>query len=95
MTLALHRVFNELRTAGLIPLTDALIVNPNDKVEVAEAIQHALHMSGEERVARWEAMSKVLWSSDVSRSAAAFITDLAANKAGRARSGLELAKKRE
>jgi trehalose 6-phosphate synthase len=41
-------------------LTDALIVNPNDKVEVAEAIQHALHMSREERVARWQAMSKVL-----------------------------------
>jgi trehalose 6-phosphate synthase len=26
-------------------LTDALLVNPNDKVEVAEAIQQALHMS--------------------------------------------------
>src|SRR4051794_6957762 len=61
-------------------LTDALIVNPNDKVEVAEAIQHALHMSQEERVARWQAMSRILWNSDVSRWAATFIKDLAANK---------------
>jgi trehalose 6-phosphate synthase len=74
-------------------LTDALIVNPNDKVEVAEAIQHALHMSQEERVARWQVMSKVLWNSDVSRWAAAFIKDLAANKASRTRSKMALATK--
>jgi trehalose 6-phosphate synthase len=67
-------------------LTDALIVNPNDKVEVAEAIQQALHMSQEERIARWQAMLKVLWASDVSRWAAAFIDDLAGNKATKARS---------
>jgi trehalose 6-phosphate synthase len=74
-------------------LTDALIVNPNDKVEVAEAIQHALHMSREERVARWQAMSKVLWNSDTSQWAATFIKDLAANKASRARSSMVLAEK--
>jgi trehalose 6-phosphate synthase len=74
-------------------LTDALIVNPNDKVEVAEAIQHALHMSREERVARWQAMSKVLWDSDVSRWAAAFIKDLAANQASGARKSTGLAKR--
>jgi trehalose 6-phosphate synthase len=74
-------------------LTDALIVNPNDKVEVAEAIQHALHMSQEERVARWQAMLKVLWASDVSRWAAAFIKDLAAKKVSRARSKMVLAKR--
>jgi trehalose 6-phosphate synthase len=62
-------------------LTDALIVNPNDKVEVAEAIQQALHMTRAERVTRWQATSKILWNSDVSRWAAAFIKDLAANKA--------------
>jgi trehalose 6-phosphate synthase len=73
-------------------LTDALLVNPNDKVEVAEAIQQALHMSQEERVARWQAMLKVLWGSDVSRWAAAFIKDLAANKATRARRRTGLAK---
>jgi trehalose 6-phosphate synthase len=67
-------------------LTDALIVNPNDKVEVAEAIQQALHMSQEERIARRQAMLKILWNSDVSRWAAAFIGDLAGNKTSRARS---------
>jgi trehalose 6-phosphate synthase len=40
-------------------------------------------MSREERVARWQAMSKVLWNSDVSRWAAAFIKDLAASKASK------------
>ncbi|MGF9761712.1 trehalose-6-phosphate synthase [Microvirga sp. 0TCS3.31] len=69
------------------------MVNPNDKVEVAEAIQHALHMSQEERVARWQAMEKILWASDVSRWAAAFIKDLAANQGSRARSRMVLAKR--
>jgi trehalose 6-phosphate synthase len=73
-------------------LTDAIIVNPNDKVEVAEAIQHALHMSQEERVARWQAMLKVLRASDVSRWAAAFIEDLAGKKASRTRGRTGLAK---
>jgi trehalose 6-phosphate synthase len=74
-------------------LTDALLVNPNDKVEVAEAIQQALHMSREERVARWQAMLKVLWNSDVSRWAAAFIKDLAGHKTSRAHGKTVLAKK--
>jgi trehalose 6-phosphate synthase len=38
-------------------------------------------------------MSKVLWNSDVSRWAAAFIKDLDANKASRARSKMALATK--
>jgi trehalose 6-phosphate synthase len=38
-------------------------------------------------------MSKVLWNSDVSRWAAAFIKDLAANKASRARSSMGPAKR--
>jgi trehalose 6-phosphate synthase len=38
-------------------------------------------------------MLKVLWNSDVSRWAAAFIKDLAANKASRARGKTVLAKK--
>jgi trehalose 6-phosphate synthase len=38
-------------------------------------------------------MSKVLWNSDVSRWAAAFIKDLAANKASRARSQMALTNK--
>jgi trehalose 6-phosphate synthase len=50
-------------------------------------------MSQEERVARWQAMQKVLWASDISRWAAAFIKDLAANKSGSARGKTVLAKK--
>ena len=76
-------------------LTDALIVNPNDKVEVAEAIQQALHMSQEERVARWQSMLKVLGSSDVSRWAAGFIKDLAATKASKGRSRTRPARKED
>ena len=37
-------------------LSAALIVNPNDKLEVAEAIRDALHMGQRERVTRWETM---------------------------------------
>jgi trehalose 6-phosphate synthase len=65
-------------------LADALVVNPSDKVEVSDALQHALHMSQEERVDRWQAMLKVLWASDVSRWAAVFIRDLASHKTSRA-----------
>ncbi|GEO18465.1 hypothetical protein MAE02_61610 [Microvirga aerophila] len=74
-------------------LSHALIVIPNDKFEVAEAIQHALHTSQEERVARWQAMLKVLWASDVSRWAAAFVDDLVGNKTSRARRKMVLGKK--
>jgi trehalose-6-phosphate synthase len=35
-------------------LTGALIINPNDKFEVAEAIREALQMKHQERVTRWE-----------------------------------------
>jgi trehalose 6-phosphate synthase len=45
-------------------------------------------MSREERVARWQAMSKVLWNSDVSRWAAAFIKGLAASKARKGSSNM-------
>ncbi len=47
-------------------LKAALIVNPNDKIEVAEAIREALQMSQEERVSRWESMMSVLRVQDVS-----------------------------
>jgi trehalose 6-phosphate synthase len=76
-------------------LTDALIVNPNDKVEVAEAIQHALHMSQEERIGRWQSMLKVLGSSDVSRWAAGFVKDLAATKASKGRGRTRPARKED
>ena len=47
-------------------LKAALIVNPNDKIEVAEAIGEALQMGQEERVSRWQSMMNVLQAQDVS-----------------------------
>ena len=57
-------------------LTDALIVNPNDRFEVAEAIRTALYMSLEERIARWNALMKALRASDVGLWASSYIKDL-------------------
>jgi trehalose 6-phosphate synthase len=59
-------------------LTGALIVNPNDKLEVAEAIHDALQMSHQERVTRWQSMIGPLRDRDVSWWAAAFLKELAA-----------------
>jgi trehalose 6-phosphate synthase len=62
-------------------LTGALIVNPNDKFEVAEAIRDALQMSHEERVTRWQEMIGPLRDHDVSWWAAAFLRELAEQRA--------------
>ena len=62
-------------------LTGALIVNPNDKLEVAEAIRDALQMSREDRVTRWQGMIGPLQDHDVSWWAAAFLGELVAQKA--------------
>jgi trehalose 6-phosphate synthase len=61
-------------------LTGALIVNPNDKFEVAEAIRSALQMSHQERVNRWQSMIGPLRDRDVSWWAAAFLKELAAQQ---------------
>src|SRR5262245_4968426 len=61
-------------------LTGALIVNPNDKLEVAEAIRDALQMSRQERVTRWQSMIGPLQDHDVSWWAAAFLSELAAHQ---------------
>jgi trehalose 6-phosphate synthase len=60
-------------------LTQAIIVNPNDKFEVAEAIEHALNMPQDERAARWSGMMSTLSEYDVSWWAAAFLKDLSAS----------------
>ncbi|MBZ6076135.1 alpha,alpha-trehalose-phosphate synthase (UDP-forming) [Microvirga puerhi] len=57
-------------------LTDALIVNPNDKFEVAEAIRDAIHMDRDERKERWRRMMKAIQDYDVSWWAASFLKDL-------------------
>ena len=58
-------------------LTAALIVNPNDKLEVAGAIREALKMGHPERLARWGNMIGPLRDRDVSWWAAAFLKELA------------------
>ena len=63
-------------------LTGALIVNPNDKFEVAEAIREGLKMDHQERVARWERMIGPLRDRDVSWWAAAFLKALARQQSG-------------
>jgi len=57
-------------------LSAALIVNPNDKLEVAEAIRDALQMGQPERVTRWQTMMGPLRKHDVSWWAAAFLKEL-------------------
>ncbi len=57
-------------------LPQALIVNPNDKFEVAEAIRQALDMPLEERRARWAAMAATLRRCDVGWWTGAFLRDL-------------------
>jgi len=61
-------------------LTGALIVNPNDKLEVAEAIRDALQMSHQERVTRWQSMIVPVRDRDVSWWAAAFLKELVAQQ---------------
>jgi trehalose 6-phosphate synthase len=58
-------------------LSAALIVNPNDKLEVAEAIRDALEMGQMERITRWQTMLGTLRKHDVSWWAAAFLKELA------------------
>jgi trehalose 6-phosphate synthase len=57
-------------------LRAALVVNPNDKVEVAEAIRDALQMRQRDRVSRWSAMIGSLREHDVSWWAGAFLKAL-------------------
>jgi trehalose 6-phosphate synthase len=61
-------------------LTGALIVNPNDKLEVAEAIRDALQMTHQERITRWQSMIGPVRDRDVSWWAAAFLKELAAQE---------------
>jgi trehalose 6-phosphate synthase len=61
-------------------LTGAIIVNPNDKFEVAEAIRDALRMSQQERVTRWQSMIESVRDRDISWWAAAFLKELTAQQ---------------
>jgi trehalose 6-phosphate synthase len=59
-------------------LGDALLVNPYDKFEVAEAMRDALYMGLEERRGRWSAMYRSVAERDISWWRTAFLDDLAA-----------------
>ncbi|MBM6595196.1 alpha,alpha-trehalose-phosphate synthase (UDP-forming) [Microvirga pudoricolor] len=63
-------------------MTDALLVNPNDRFEVAEAIREALQMGLEERIRRWEGLMSALRASDVTQWAATFLKDLKRSGSG-------------
>ena len=60
-------------------LTDALIVNPYDIDEVAEALQKALSMPLKERTTRWQGMMHALRKNDVFNWADSFILTLSGN----------------
>jgi trehalose 6-phosphate synthase len=54
-------------------LTEALLVNPADTVEVADALERALAMPQRERIARWRAMMDVLQRHDLTAWRIAFL----------------------
>jgi trehalose 6-phosphate synthase len=59
-------------------LTEALLVNPADTAEVADALERALAMPQRERIARWRSMMDVLERHDLTTWRNAFLTALAA-----------------
>jgi trehalose 6-phosphate synthase len=65
-------------------LTDALLVNPYDKFEVAEALREAVYMGLEERQERWRRMNWSVVERDISWWTTAFLDDLGATRPERA-----------
>ena len=57
-------------------LTEALLVNPADTVEVADALERALAMPQRERIARWRGMMDVLQRHDLTAWRNAFLNAL-------------------
>lgn len=58
-------------------LPDALLVNPADTAEVADALERALKMSLKERTQRWRAMMNVLEKNDITAWRNSFLNALA------------------
>jgi trehalose 6-phosphate synthase len=63
-------------------LRDALLVNPADTEEVADALQQALRMSRRERRQRWSAMMEVLRDNDITHWRTTFLDALRGEQAG-------------
>ncbi|GEP00294.1 alpha,alpha-trehalose-phosphate synthase (UDP-forming) [Methylobacterium haplocladii] len=57
-------------------MPEALLVNPYDRFEMAEAIREALYMPREERLARWKPMNERMKREDVDWWARNFMTEL-------------------
>ena len=76
------------RFAGAaLELTDALLVNPADTEEVADALEQALCMPLAERRRRWKSMMQVLRQNDITHWRASFLDALhAPRKSARAQS---------
>lgn len=61
-------------TAGAVAeLGEAITINVNSKEEIAQALNHALHMSEKEQESRLKAMEKRLWDYDVYKWTQSFI----------------------
>lgn len=61
-------------------LSDALIINPYDTEQFADAIRNAVEMEPAERRARMERMRRVVDENNIYRWAAGFLTELAATR---------------
>ncbi|MDB5405438.1 MAG: Alpha,alpha-trehalose-phosphate synthase 2 [Rhodospirillales bacterium] len=64
-------------------LTEALIVNPVDRLAITEAMQHGLTMPLVERQERWGAMMKTLRRNDLTAWRENYVRDLGAISAGK------------
>jgi len=63
-------------TGAARELRDALIVNPYDAEQLAEAIHFALEMDPEERIARMQRMRRIVREHNIYRWAGTLITEL-------------------
>lgn len=73
-------------------LTEAIIINPNDAEEIAEALRVALEMPPEEQIRRNQIMQNKLRSYDVNRWAKDFLDELVSNyRTARERYSIRLA----
>ena len=71
-------------------MPEALLVNPHDTHEVADAIYRAIHMSLEERQERWQAIYETTKETDIFWWRSTFLDDLSAIDPGKPASVVEM-----
>lgn len=76
-------ILSEMAGAA-IELKDALIINPNDSSEIAEALKQSMEMSDEEKLERMKRMQQVISTQNVNKWANSFISDLVKSNEKRA-----------